>query len=147
MTTIACDGKSMAADGLQSQNGMITGRRIEKLFLGPGGSIFGCAGASEAHHAFKAWIEANEPPERPDLKGEFEALQLRPDGSLWCWEGRLVPYRVEIPQSIGSGAPFAQAAMLCGKSPREALEIANQLDLASGGDIQSLPLPGAPNAK
>jgi len=38
--------------------------------------------------------------------------------------------------SIGSGRKFALAAMECGKSPREAVEIAIKYDIYSGGEIQ-----------
>ena len=38
--------------------------------------------------------------------------------------------------SIGNGRKFALAAMECGKSPREAVEVAIKYDIYSGGEVQ-----------
>lgn len=45
---------------------------------------------------------------------------------------------VESFASIGSGSDFAKAAMHLGKNPKQAVEIAAQLDLFTGGEIREV---------
>ena len=45
---------------------------------------------------------------------------------------------VESFASIGSGSPFAATAMHLGKTPKQAVEIAMELDLFTGGDVKEM---------
>ena len=45
-----------------------------------------------------------------------------------------------IPAAIGSGAPYAIAAMACGKNAMDAVKIAKKFDPYTGGRITSIKL-------
>lgn len=135
MTTIACDGKSMAADGFAVVGDRIADRQQKKLFR-VSFSIFGVCGASECREAFREWLESGQTEKKPALSNEdFGALELKSDGSIWAWNAMLHPVKMSAPASQGSGHEMAAAAMLCGKDAKGAVEIACMLDINSGGEI------------
>jgi hypothetical protein len=92
---------------------------------------------------FARWInsEAGDADIRED---GFEALVLNLDGTI-DWFGKdLEPLRYFAPMTIGSGGAMALGAMLAGKSPKQAVEIACQRDIKSGGDIVEISLVSEP---
>lgn len=69
---------------------------------------------------------------------DFSALVWYSDGRVEEIYDTLYPIPVTWKYSaLGTGAPFAMAAMLCGKTAREAVEIAKKLDCQTGGKIIS----------
>lgn len=76
--------------------------------------------------------------DKPELDDDFEALILQPDGKVYWIGKRLEPLEYFAPMTIGSGSGLALGAMLAGKSPEEAVEIAKLRDFKSGGNVTSL---------
>lgn len=144
MTTIATDGKTIAADSRTT--GMWIGQH-EKIF-GIGDSLFGVAGAMSRAMKVVDWLAAGCPAEsRPETEDDFAILQLSGKG-IWIWDSTLRPVQMGTPYAaIGSGAPFALGAMLAGKSPRQAVEIAAKLDECTGPPIISVRLPRSRDKK
>ena len=134
MTTIATDGKSMAGDSLSSANGMVKAWR-RKIHRAPDGRIFGCCGLSTEALKFTRYML--DGGERPILSDDFAALVLNIDGTVHWLDKELEPLNQNLPAAIGSGCELAQGAMLAGKTPREAVEIACIVDRNSGGDIHA----------
>ena len=133
MTTIACDGMSMAADSLVTGGGERVGW-FTKAARAKDGRIFACAGSAVDSIKFERWMGGAE-AESVKLKDEFEALVLNIDGTI-DWVGSdLEPLRYFAPMTIGSGAGIALGAMLAGKTPEEAVMIACQRDIKSGGTV------------
>lgn len=48
------------------------------------------------------------------------------------------PHEVDLPFACGSGSDYAIGAMLAGKSPREAVELAAKKNSATGGKIMEM---------
>jgi ATP-dependent protease HslVU (ClpYQ) peptidase subunit len=139
MTTIATDGRSMAADGRVCAGATIFGSNAKKIIRLADGRICGCAGNSRYQAPFVAWLANGG--DLPEMDDEFEALVLMPDGTVVSYDhkGRSLPE--ELPTASGSGREFALAAMDLGASPEEAVKAACARDTMSGGEITVLELP------
>jgi ATP-dependent protease HslVU (ClpYQ) peptidase subunit len=141
MTTIATDGRYMAADTLGSGGSHIERHRPVKIERLPGGSIAGCAGTTpRCLHLFQYLRgEINDIPRGVGDENAF-ALVLRPDGTVWKYDADYptAPHEVGAPAAIGSGKDFAMGAMLAGASPDRAVEIAIELDPYTGGTVTLL---------
>jgi hypothetical protein len=132
MTTIAWDGKTLAADSRATSNGMPY--KVVKIFILVDGSLFAGSGDYGQIIAVKEWLE-NPGMQKPDVS-DFAGLLVTTDGVLFKLEdtlGRLPVY--EAFHAIGSGRDFAMAAMHCGRTAREAIDIASLYDVFTGGDV------------
>lgn len=102
--------------------------------------IIATAGDSSPGLVFVDWYGTGGT--RPDLlkDTDFICLVLEPDG-LYEVDALCRPEKVLVPfYSIGSGSKAAMAAMYCGKSAREAVDIAAKLDPYTGGRIVTMRL-------
>lgn len=134
MTTIATDGKTIAADGLSTSGDMVTDTAVQKLTRLPDGSIVGgCGELSAMLRAIDCLHAPNSHPD--DLTGDFTLIRLSTGGVVTRYEGCLFGVVAAAPTAIGTGRAFAMGAMLSGKTPKEAVEIACQRDIYSGGEI------------
>lgn len=138
MTTIATDGKTMAGDGREVEQGTIIGSFCRKVQRLADGRLVGVAGDSIDEQMFRRWLEDGA-ESKPRLK-ELVALVLYPSGRLDFYDHRLVASPIEAPAAIGSGADHALTAMDCGKSPEEAVEYAARRDPNTGGKTTVLSL-------
>jgi ATP-dependent protease HslVU (ClpYQ) peptidase subunit len=139
MTTVACDGKTMAADGLVTCNGTIWAQGFEKVARLPDGRIAGASGSAYYIAPFLAWLK--DGGDFPEMDAEnFEGLVLSPDGSVRAYDhkGRSIPE--EVPTASGSGKEIALGAMLAGATPAEAVNIAAERDCGTGGKIIAISL-------
>lgn len=127
MTTIATDGRIIAADSVMNWNNMHQGpfRKLHRT----DDAIIGCAGEYEATLEFVDWYRAGG--EKPALPDDLEALVLTADGVRY-YGSRCIGFEVPVPVAIGSGSVIATAAMMAGAGPVRAVEIACVLDPASG---------------
>ena len=130
MTTIATDGKTIAAES-RSIGSFIVQGDVKKLYRLKDGRVAGTCGASWATEVFIQWM--NGEGEKPVIEDGFGALVLGEEVTFYC--SKLSPLIVKPPYAIGSGCEFAMGAMLAGKSPKEAVKIAIKLDEGSGGKI------------
>lgn len=139
MTTIACDGESMSADGLEiSDDDVIIAYSCKKLYRLPNGDIVGAAGDSADIERFVKWMSTDD-VETPSIE-KMNALILKPDGSLVFYDEKLMPVKAEVPAAVGSGAVFALTAMDMGANPEQAVGQAIKRDVFSGGNIQTIRL-------
>jgi ATP-dependent protease HslVU (ClpYQ) peptidase subunit len=140
MTTIACDGKSMAGDGqAETCHTIITTEAIKVRRLNDGRIIGSCGEVAYAKQVI-AWL--NGEGDKPDKsEDDFAALILNVDGSIEHIGGHCVPTLAQSPFAIGSGMDFAIGAMECGKTPFEAVQIAARRDPGTGGKITVLERP------
>jgi ATP-dependent protease HslVU (ClpYQ) peptidase subunit len=143
MTTIATDGRTMAADTHSSTGGLIVNRSAVKVTRAKDGSLVGVAGDCSGDALFRRWLDDGEQQDKlPNFRGadEFVALVLRPDGRLDAFDSSLVPVEYQLPAAIGSGGQLALGAMLAGRSPAQAVAIAAQRDNATGEFVVELEL-------
>lgn len=143
MTTVAWDGKTLAADKLATSSGMrIT---VTKLFRARG-CLVAAAGDLDRINESVAWFAAgadpkNMPPYARDNNDYVGMLVIEKDGSILKYERSAVPFKIESPfMAIGSGRDYAMAAMHLGKSASEAVAVAIALDCNSGNGIDTMEL-------
>ena len=137
MTTIACDGKSMASDSQQ------TGVYIDivvaqKIFI-VNGHVIGAAGEASSGLAFVDWFRNgcndDDYPRQCD-DNSFEALVVRDGEKIKYYSSSRYGVDVGTVAAIGSGSKFAMGAMLAGADPQKAVEIACKLDPNSSEPVR-----------
>jgi ATP-dependent protease HslVU (ClpYQ) peptidase subunit len=141
VTTIACDGHWLAADGLVTTDRKVivefSAVKVERL---KDGSLLGYSGTYHAQEALKAFIEGAT--KEVESCGEFDAIRLMPDGTglYYCEKHPTAGAPCSWPATLGTGGELALGAMLAGATPKQAVEIAAQRDTDSGGTIICLAL-------
>lgn len=138
MTTIATDGKVMAADRLVTGNGIAHGE-MTKIHRAENGDVIGCCGSAFKLLDFVDWYNSDQKQPFNGESDDFEALVLTASGEVRCYDhtGR---YIIEtLPAASGSGSAVALGAMDAGAGPIQAVSIACGRDVYSGGkSIDSL---------
>lgn len=135
MTTIATDGKVVAADTRQ------VGQYIDqiesvKLYV-IRGEIIGIAGDCAEAYNYLDWLKCGaKPSQKPnfDKDSEFEALHVTKDGVFHVTKS-IHKVLVGTPSAIGSGGDYAMAAMMAGATPQKAVSISMKLDPYTGGRV------------
>jgi ATP-dependent protease HslVU (ClpYQ) peptidase subunit len=136
VTVIAWDGKVLAGDRQSTHDGTPTPRRKVYRIKRPDGGLvlFGCAGSTADAHLYMRWAsgEVKETPTFDDLV----VLSIDEQRRVWCATQKMHWYPVHMPfWAIGSGADYALGAMAAGKSSREAVKIASELDINCGQGV------------
>lgn len=139
MTTIAYRDGVMAADSqVTSGNRKLRTSKARRL---KGGGLIG--GTGNLAHVLKLFrwadggLRRGNKPEFPDGGADAECLLVKADGTVWLLDEELEPMQFEDPfLAIGSGGPYAMAAMECGRTPEEAVEVAAKFDAATSGPVQ-----------
>lgn len=132
MTTIAYDGRTLAAD---TQSSMMRGKAL-KAFRLEDGTLFGACGEAQDAIAVRDWLE--DGGEKPKVQDTFHAIVIK-DGELYTLENKLVLMLQCRPFfAIGSGRDFAMAAMHLGKTAVEAIGISHQFDVDTGSEVTAL---------
>jgi ATP-dependent protease HslVU (ClpYQ) peptidase subunit len=139
MTTIACDGKSMASDGRSTdEGGLICSESVVKVRRLKDGRIFGLSGTPFDLDNIERWF--NEGGEFPEVGEQFDVLLLDKDGCVYCYDRKGDCTEEMLPAAIGSGCELAIGAMEAGATPAEAVRIACKRHNGSGGKITVLSL-------
>lgn len=133
MTTIAWDGKTLAADTRNTSGGMPwVGIKAYRL---SDGRLFAGSGSTEDSEAAMHWLENGD--NKPTVK-DFSAILIE-NGECFRLEDKLVKIPVHAPfHACGSGRDYAMAAMHMGKSAREAVEFACLYDVYTGMPVTEL---------
>lgn len=148
MTVIAWDGKQLAADRRISFGNLSGGRVIIFRLLDHNLKhiLVGACGSSSGSQDFLHWISAGRkledwPTHLKEKDNTFSAMVIEKDKRISLYEASPYPSILEQPfWAIGSGRDFAIAAMHCGKSAYEAVEIAIIYDVYCGNGIDCLEL-------
>lgn len=139
MTTIAWDGKTLAADRQLTASGV----RYEttKAHRLKDGSLFASCGNLENNASVLNFLNGDSEKPVLDKDDDFDGILVKPDGSAWMLNKKLHAVRIESPRfSTGSGRDFALLAMKLGKTAREAVAIAAELDIWTGMGVTELQL-------
>lgn len=137
MTTIACNQTEMASDSMamvEASGFVYTTKKIYKI----AGALIGISGSASGAQRFLEWYEdGRDTSEVPEFTDEdfFVALVLE-DGQMRRYEGSCwsMPILDDIAAS-GDGAAIALAAMRLGRSPKEAVELACELNGPTGPPV------------
>ena len=138
MTTIAWDGRTLAADKQSTWGGTPT--RTRKIFRAkhPDGRvmIYGCAGLTQECQAYTRWIDGEI--EKPDFT-DISILSIDQKGRIWYANQSMLWARIITKRwAIGSGCDYALGAMAAGKSAADAIRIASKLDVNTGLGVDTL---------
>lgn len=133
MTTIATDGKTMAADGCRFHRDTCVISTAVKVRRLHDGALVGTAGDVGFGMTMVEWLESGGPP--PEFKDDGSALLLETNGDCFILDRNCLRMPVQAPVAIGSGMDLAIGAMLAGASPAEAVKIAGLKDPHTGGTI------------
>lgn len=137
-------------DGVLAVDSQVTAHRIRvgsttKAGRLPKGYRWAFAGSSQLMFAFAKWCERSienddlstwdENPPRWSREDDATGILVFPDGKVSEYEGQGW-LRVEAPfLAWGSGEQIALGAMAAGKTASEALEIACEYDVFTGGPV------------
>lgn len=143
MTTIAWDGKVLAADKRMVHAGLYaTVTKIRRI----GGLLVAAAGDFDSAQEMFAWIEAGRvPADFPSIQKEsdrYVGILIIEGGKVFKYERSAIPFEIEEPYfAIGSGRDFALAAMACGRTAVEAVEVAALFDVGTGNGVDWMEAP------
>lgn len=147
MTTVAWDGKTMAADTLATDNWGLKEHVNDKVWAG---SDFLCGGAGE-YHQLRKWRRMAEKMTLrdllmfgyPDYDKETNDQAILVAGAEGCWRhtGGIFIKCSRPFHAIGSGRDYALGAMHFGASSRSAVVIAAEFDNGTGGEVLIWELP------
>lgn len=143
MTTIAWDGKTLAADKQATSGGLA--HSTTKIFAHSTG-LYGITGHLAHGLAVLKWIteQFGDPktyPVNPSNDEYGYVMRINNAGEIWCYEGYPIPALMEDKFfAIGSGREYATAAMHCGSSAVEAVQIASIYNPGTGMGIDSFTL-------
>jgi ATP-dependent protease HslVU (ClpYQ) peptidase subunit len=145
VTTIAWDGKSLAADRLVSSPGhKYSAKKLRKVELVDGDYLVaGFAGNADACSAMLAWAETGFDEEhKPEVASEdVEGIAAYTTGEVYLIIGTgMLQLTPDEPAAIGSGGSAAMAAMSLGKDALEAVKTARKVDPFTGGRIDCVPV-------
>lgn len=147
MTTIAFRDGVMAGDsrGGDENVGIVTIPKVFRKKIKGKDYLFGVAGYWEAAMMFLEWFRTREAALHERLMklhdtSEFDVLVW--DGKkLLCADQFMYPIEVTEPYyALGSGAHHAITAMDCGRSARQAVQMAMKRDPNTGGRVVSMRL-------
>lgn len=142
MTVIAWDGTTLAADKQATAVGY--GYTVTKLHRLRDGGLVAFAGDGDGAMALLAWLNtARNPTEYPEDQktNDVSAFVVQPGRKTVSYGKSAYPQHIEDPvYAMGHGRDFALAALHCGKSAREAVDLACKLDVYCGNGIDTLTL-------
>lgn len=138
MTTIAWDGKSLAADTRATANGLIDNRTV-KAWSHKGLLIAAC-GSQALCEKFRVWVISGMDGESP-FEGAEDGNGIIAAPHCVVVFGNSGSWRVAEPfYTLGSGYQLALGALAMGADARKAVEVAARFDTMTGGDITVLTL-------
>lgn len=140
MTTIAWDGRTLAADTQVSRHGNDVARTVKIHKFGR--LLVGACGTTSLNQRFIGWLAAGMHGDPPALAiGDSRGcvIAIMPDGAIVEWNGDHPPDVVRARFAAwGSGSDVALGAMAFGASAEQAVLAASTLDHATGGPITTL---------
>lgn len=145
MTTVAWDGKTLAADRLSLGGGTRFGE-VTKIAKSPNGILVGAAGHLTATAGFLRWVKGDMKGKKPPLNNST-AMVIYPNGTVELHDENGYSSIEADYVAIGSGEDYAIAAMTLGHTAKEAVEVAIKVSTTSGGGIDCLTLDKPPAKK
>lgn len=136
MTTIAWDGESLCSDSQATAADLVVSLSAVKVHRLDDGGMMALCGEPAFTRAMLDWLNGKRPAAPT---GNFAAIVVR-EGSVRCYDDGESYLTVEAPYARGSGCVVARVAMLCGRTAAEAVAMAAELDIYSGGPVQSMRL-------
>lgn len=143
MTTLAYKEGILVADGYLTSGSTITQTKKDKRIIVDGVHFFQTGPTADYHILIQGYFDGRVAKEDIDRTGQVGTIVYdkkkgffgvanfdEDDGVLWTCE-RIVPF------AMGSGAVYALGAMDAGASAKEAVKIASDRDIYTGGKIRT----------
>ncbi len=136
MTTVVADVKRKIVVSDSQYTDDDAGMKFfdEKVYRIPGGFFAGAGHLCDIEKVYK-WLLDPKNVKKPIIKNDNAFLKLTDEG-LVSSDRALVWETVKTYISIGSGAMASEAALRLGHTAEEAVYVATQIDLKSGGDVR-----------
>lgn len=155
MTTIAYDGKTLAADSQTTQDGIRLSNSAVKIFSpwnetwaveGKQIAAFGIAGDLHAANDLRKAMEsfAGHHAGDPFAKGiTFAFIAIAEDrtvfvGGKYSDDDRSWVVQAEAPVAVGTGGDFALGAMAAGSKAEDAIRIASKFDVNTNDSVSTI---------
>lgn len=142
MTTIAWDGRVLAAD--KRATGGAYNLTITKIRRYADGRLAGFCGHVVNGMKLLKWLEEKRPKKAPKFGNDDDdivyALEIMPDGSVIRYTPEGTFPLDNGPAALGTGGPFAVAAMRCGRGAAGAIKVAAEFDSNTGNGVDTLTL-------
>lgn len=151
MTTIAYS----KASGLMAADTQVTACsrkfRTHKVRRLKCGGLIGSSGKLADIVKVQRWAEAGFPADKPEFGedgGEFECLIVTGAGDVFLLDEdmELMPFTDDF-IAVGTGGPYAVAALACGKSVEEAVKIAAMFDAHTSEPVEVFRVEPKPATK
>ena len=143
MTTIAFDGKILAADSYGSDDYMIEQFAFEKIFDTPSHYVAICGAYSKGLEFVEWFRKSREPkpsglgePKPKDLDDMNALVVEKTNGACEKFEKNCLSIPWKAPTAIGCGREVAMGVLLHGGTAIEAVEIAKKVNPGTGGAVQ-----------
>lgn len=138
MTTIAWDGKTLAADRRATWGGTPVVVTKAARIKAPDGLwwLVGTSGHSAQCEAAMRWMAGRAG--KPDDLNDCSRIAVSPRGDVWHATGVLWSLIGRRAWAIGSGSDYALGAMAAGATAKQAVRIAARLDVSTGNGVQTL---------
>jgi ATP-dependent protease HslVU (ClpYQ) peptidase subunit len=140
VTTVAWDGRTIAADRLASYGN--ARRKVRKLF-DCGEYVYGCSGDFSEAHPIAEWLTGGaKSSERPvfDEEKVFGIAVRKADAKAFVVEGKRVSLTEILDDQFatGCGRDFARSAMAFGRTAPQAVAFASRFDVFTGLGVDSV---------
>jgi ATP-dependent protease HslVU (ClpYQ) peptidase subunit len=145
LTTIAWDGKTLAADSRLTKGTIIIDDATEKLFKIGEDEWFAGAGSWLAVQEVADWLtrraSVGASAAKPTISDDdgFSGFWWR-QGRMWVLGTRLIACPSAPMDTMGSGGELALGAMIVGCDAVRAVEVAALRDVYTGGRVRSVEL-------
>jgi len=143
VTVIAFRQGILSADSGVSDDIIICGAK-QKVVRRKDGALAAAAGDIHSIDSFFRWFQANFKRGQPEiLSDDFDAIVVRPDGSVTFYNQHLVPAQMDGEYfALGTGGDVALGAMAHGASAIDAVRAGIKHTTNCRGPIQALRLDG-----
>ena len=138
MTTIAYDGKTIAADSRATIGNHISPGNHQKIHELAGGSLYAFCGVVSDGLKMLAFL-TDDLDEMPTWKpGRTTAIIVNKKGTLRIYEGTGI-WMIQKSKlyAMGSGDAYAYGAMAAGATAAQAVKIASRFDSCTGGTVRT----------
>lgn len=138
MTTIAWDGKKLAAD-TRCNSGHVK-YKVSKVRKHKGHLVAWAGPISQGEEMFAWWKAGAKPKDLPELQRDdderVDFVVITPKKKILLWQSGTHPQDMSLNKqyAVGSGREFALAAMYLGKTAPEAVELAGKFDTGTDSD-------------
>lgn len=139
MTTIAYKDGILAADSLTCVGDIAWNKNARKIIDLEKGNFLACTGYITTSHKVADYIKKNGIANLGNLNTYYKdnMFLLWYNKNIYTIDAEMFPHKLDRSKfySLGSGREIAMGAMQVGKSAKEAIKAAIELDTFSGGKV------------